>query len=87
MEKPKQISLKCHPALYRNLPEDERERIIKRTNDGRQVAKANGVKFGRKPKLTEHQQNLARQRLLEGDSARSIAKDFGVSHTTITRLN
>lgn len=74
-------------AFLSALAEDERERIIKRANDGREVAKANGVKFGRKPKLTEHQQNLARQRLLEGDSARSIAKDFGVSHTTITRLN
>lgn len=74
-------------AFLSALAEDERERIIKRANDGREVAKANGVKFGRKPKLTEHQQNLARQRLLEGKSARSIAKDFGVSHTTITRLN
>ena len=74
-------------AFLSALAEDERERIIKRANDGREVAKANGVKFGRKPKLTEHQQNLARQRLLEGDSARAIAKDFGVSHTTITRLD
>lgn len=69
------------------LAEDERERIIKRANDGRKVAKANGVKFGRKPKLTEHQQKLAKQRLIEGDSARAIAKDFDVSHTTITRMN
>lgn len=74
-------------AFLSALAEDERERIIKRANDGREIAKTNGVKFGRKPKLTEHQQKLAKQRLLEGDSARAIAKDFDVSHTTITRLN
>lgn len=73
-------------AFLSALAEDERERIIKRANDGREIAKANGTKFGRKPKLTDHQIKLATQRLLEGDSARSIAKDFGVSHTTITRL-
>ncbi len=73
-------------AFLSALAEDERERIIKRANDGRGIAKANGTKFGRKPKLTSHQRELAKQRLIEGDSARSIAKDFGVSHTTITRI-
>lgn len=74
-------------AFLSALAEDERERIIKRANDGREIAKANGTKFGRKPKLTDHQRKLAKQRLLEGDSARAIAKDFGVSHTTISRLD
>jgi len=55
--------------------------------DGGEVARANGVKFGRKPKLTEHQQELARGRLLNGDTCRKIAKDLGVSHTTISRMN
>ena len=73
-------------AFLSALAEDERERIIKRANDGREIARASGTKFGRKPKLTDHQQKLAKQRLIEGDSARSIAKDLGVSHTTITRL-
>ena len=58
-------------AFLSALAEDERESIIKRANDGREVAKANGLKFGRKPKLTEHLQHLARQRLLAGDSRKS----------------
>lgn len=73
-------------AFLSALAEDERERIVARANDGREAAKARGVKFGPKPKLTEHQRSLVRQRLTEGDSARAIAKDFGVAHSTISRL-
>ena len=73
-------------AFLSALAEDERVRIVGRANEGRQAAKARGVKFGPKPKLTEHQRALARQRLLDGDSARAIAKDLGVAHTTILRM-
>src|SRR5215469_11852191 len=37
----------------------ERRRILERTARGRADAKANGVKFGRKPILTPHQQKEA----------------------------
>jgi DNA invertase Pin-like site-specific DNA recombinase len=67
------------------LAEDERERIRKRCADGLRVAKANGVHCGRKPKLSSHQQSVARDRLASGESARSIGKEWGVSHTTISR--
>ena len=73
-------------AFLSALAEDERERIIGRANEGRAAAAARGVKFGPKPKLTEHQQSLARERLASGDSCRAIAKDMGVAHTTISRL-
>ncbi len=73
-------------AFLSALAEDERERITRRAKQGLQQAKANGVQLGRKPKLSEHQQAVARQRLAGGESARSIAKDMGVSHTTISRL-
>src|SRR5215469_16732669 len=46
----------------------ERRRILERTARGRADAKANGVKFGRKPILTPHQQQEARKRLEEFDS-------------------
>ena len=59
-------------AFLSAMAEDERERIVKRANDGRRVARTKGVKFGRKPKLTAHQQKEARKRLRAGDSARSI---------------
>ena len=40
----------------------ERRRIKERTARGRADAKANGVKFGRKPKLTPHQKREAIKR-------------------------
>jgi len=68
------------------MAEDERERILHRANEGRKIAKEKGIKFGRKPKLTPHQQELARERLSTGDTCRQIAKDLGVSHSTISRM-
>jgi DNA invertase Pin-like site-specific DNA recombinase len=73
-------------AFLSALAEGERHRIVKRANDGRKAAKANGVRFGRKPKLTEHQQSEALKRLAAGESCRAIAKTFGVHHATVSRL-
>ncbi|MEP4638263.1 MAG: recombinase family protein [Yoonia sp.] len=73
-------------AFLSALAEDERERITCRANEGRLAAKARGVRFGAKPKLSEHQRLLALQRLADGDSCRAIARDMGVAHTTISRL-
>src|SRR5215831_10641209 len=64
----------------------ERRRILERTARGRADAKANGVKFGRKPKLTAHQQREARKHLAAGETHRSIARTYNVSHSTISRL-
>jgi DNA invertase Pin-like site-specific DNA recombinase len=53
----------------------ERRRIKERTERGRTDAKAKGVKFGRKPKLTPHQQREAiRRRDRDGETLRSIAR-------------
>jgi|TARA_R110001606_G_scaffold392622_1_gene561737 DNA invertase Pin-like site-specific DNA recombinase len=68
------------------LAEDERERIVNRAAEGRKIAKAKGVKFGAKPKLTSHQRNRALSRMAAGDSTREIARDMGVHHSTISRL-
>jgi DNA invertase Pin-like site-specific DNA recombinase len=70
-------------AFLSAMAEDERQRILKRANDGRSAAKAKGVRFGRKPKLTEHQREEARRRIEAGESARSIAKFLGVHHATV----
>jgi DNA invertase Pin-like site-specific DNA recombinase len=72
-------------AFLSALAEDERERIVRRANDGRAAARERGVHMGRKPKLTEHQQQIARQRMVKGESARSIAREWGVAHTTVQR--
>lgn len=73
-------------AFLSAMAEDERVRINRRANEGRRIAKAAGVKFGRKPKLSDHQQTLVKERLVNGDSVRSIAKDFDVARSTISRL-
>lgn len=73
-------------AFLSALAEDERVRITRRANEGRIAAKDRGVKFGPKPKLTDHQRELCLKRLAEGDTAREIAKDMGVAHTTVLRL-
>src|SRR5829696_5351668 len=64
----------------------ERCRIIERTARGRADARAKGVKFGRKEKLTVHQKREAVARLDEGETQRSIARSYNVSQATISRL-
>jgi DNA invertase Pin-like site-specific DNA recombinase len=65
----------------------EHRRIKERTARGRADAKAKGVKFGRKPKLTPHQQREAiRRRDVEGETLRSIGRSYNVSAQTISRL-
>jgi len=73
-------------AMMSAMAEDERLRIIKRTHEGRQIARANGVKMGRKPKLTPYQIKDARQRIAKGERTREVAKVFNVSISTISRL-
>jgi len=73
-------------AMMSAMAEDERLRIIKRTHEGRQIARANGVKMGRKPILTPYQIKEARQRIAKGEKTREVAKVFNVSISTISRL-
>jgi DNA invertase Pin-like site-specific DNA recombinase len=69
------------------LAEFERDLIRARTGEGRARAKARGVKFGPKPKLTEHQKREAlRRRDIDGEPLREIARSYNVSHSTISRL-
>ena len=64
----------------------ERRRILERTANGRAAAKAQGVKFGRKPKLTPHQQREAAKRVAAGEPQRAVARSYNVSQSTIARL-
>jgi DNA invertase Pin-like site-specific DNA recombinase len=74
----------CDPWRCREAV--ERRRIVERTARGRADAKAKGVKFGRKPTLTPHQQKEARKRLETGETQRSVARSYNVSQSTISRL-
>jgi hypothetical protein len=54
---------------------------------GLHAAQAKGVKFGRKPKLTPHQQREAiKRRDVDGETLRSIGRSYNVSAQTISRL-
>jgi DNA-binding NarL/FixJ family response regulator len=66
--------------------EFERELIRSRTTEGRVRTVARGVKLGRKPKLTPHQQKEALRRREAGEPMRDIARSYNVSHSTISRL-
>jgi DNA invertase Pin-like site-specific DNA recombinase len=68
------------------LAEFERHLILARTSEGRQRAQQRGVKFGRKPKLTLHQQQEALARRANGEALVEIARSYAVSHSTISRL-
>ncbi|MEO1331377.1 MAG: recombinase family protein [Pseudomonadota bacterium] len=73
-------------AFLSSLAQDERERIVRRSEEGREAAKARGVKFGRKPKLTDAQQASVRGMIEEGVSDSAIADVTGVHRTTISRF-
>jgi DNA invertase Pin-like site-specific DNA recombinase len=68
------------------LAEFERDLIRARTGEGRARAKARGVKLGRRPKLTQHQQREALARRESGEALTEIARSYNVSHSTISRL-
>lgn len=68
------------------LAEFEKDLIRARTGEGRERAKARGVKMGRRPKLTPHQQREAVVRRERGEALTDIARSYNVSHSTISRL-
>ena len=68
------------------LAEFERSLIRARTSEGRERAMREGVRFGRKPKLTSHQRREAIARRANGKTLAAIAKTYNVSHSTISRL-
>jgi DNA invertase Pin-like site-specific DNA recombinase len=73
-------------TILGGLAEFERALIAARTDDGRKRAKARGVKFGRPVKLTKHQRTEVMQRLADGAVQADLARTYGVSQATISRL-
>ncbi len=67
------------------LAEFERELIMARTGEGRLRAQARGVRFGRPRSLTPRQE--AMQRLADGEVQADLARSYGVSQATISRLS
>jgi DNA invertase Pin-like site-specific DNA recombinase len=73
-------------AVLGGLADVERDLIRTRTSEGRERAKARGVKLGRKPKLTTEQRREALARRTAGETLMEIARSYNVSFATISRL-
>lgn len=68
-----------------SLAEMERELIIERTRAGLLVARQQGRKGGRKPKMTDSKVKSARQLLSSGTPPKDVAKNLGISVPTLYR--
>jgi len=73
-------------TLLAAIAEFERDLIRERTGDGRKRAMAKGIKFGRKPKLSEYQRQEAIKRRAAGETLTEIAKSYAVDISMISRL-
>jgi len=71
--------------LLASFAEFERALIIDRTQSGRRRAIANGVKMGRKPKLSRQAKETIRKRY-GNETGTSLAKEYGVGLRTIQRI-
>jgi DNA invertase Pin-like site-specific DNA recombinase len=65
------------------LAEFERHLIIERTHAGLAAARARGMKFGRETVMTPEKMAKAREMYRSGHNAAAIAREIGVSRTTI----
>jgi DNA invertase Pin-like site-specific DNA recombinase len=73
-------------TLLAAIAEFERDLIRERTGEGRQRAMAKGIKFGRKPKLSDYQRREALKRRAAGETLAEIAKSYAVDLSMISRL-
>lgn len=70
-----------------SLAEFERDLINARCDEGRKAAKAKGVQFGRKAKLTDEQLEALRVDVKAGNmSMQTIADKYGVARNSVYRL-
>ncbi|MBS1069867.1 recombinase family protein [Gluconobacter cerinus] len=71
--------------LLASFAEFERALIIDRTQSGRKRAMANGVRMGRKEKLSSQAQNAIKRRY-GSETGKSLANEYGVGLRTIQRI-
>lgn len=68
------------------VAEFERDLIAERRNEGIEKAKAKGVKFGRREKLSEAQLQELRVAFEAGEARQELMKRFDISKSTFYRL-
>ena len=73
-------------TVLSGVAEFELNLIALRTNEGRQRARLSGIKCGPKFKLSPHQIEEIRKRREAGESCRFLARSYGVSANTISRI-
>ena len=64
----------------------ERDLLVERTQSGLARAKAAGKPLGRPPALSASQQDLVKEKIRNGATISSIARQFGTSRQTIMRV-
>ncbi|MGA0604676.1 recombinase family protein [Phenylobacterium sp. VNQ135] len=73
-------------TVFAGISEFERSLILERTSTGRRAARARGVKFGRRPLITEAQWAHFEPQIREGAlSAKDAAALLGVNRATVYR--
>jgi DNA invertase Pin-like site-specific DNA recombinase len=73
-------------TLLGGIAEFERTLIAARTGEGRKRAQERGVRFGRPPKMTEHNKREALARLAAGETQAEVALTYRVDPAVICRL-
>ena len=61
----------------------ERQRILERTNEGRQEAKLRGIKFGRRCTIDRSQVEIMRS---QGIGATDIAREMKIARPTVYKI-
>ena len=72
-------------TVFAGIAEFERALLQQRTGAGRAAARAQGVRFGRRPKLTAEQVVVARRLIDEGTAVREMARILKVHVATLYR--
>ncbi|GEL50800.1 recombinase family protein [Acetobacter tropicalis] len=73
-------------AVLGGLADVERDLIRTRTSEGRARAIQQGKRMGRPPRITQEQRREIAQRRQNGETLRAIAKDYGMSDSTVSRI-
>jgi DNA invertase Pin-like site-specific DNA recombinase len=73
-------------TILGGLAEFERSLIKARTDVGIKRAREAGIRFGRPPKLTRHQQEQALKLLNQGEPQSAVARLLNVDQSTVSRL-